>query len=48
MFSEPFNSYGPFRGVKGRAVGDYTSLNRPYYVLIMGITAPYPPLPLPP
>ena len=26
--------------VRGRGVGDCTSLNRPYSVLIMGITAP--------
>ena len=31
------------RGVGGGGVGDYTSLNRPYYcILIMGIKAPYP------
>ena len=31
---------GTLRGVRGRGVGDYTSLNRPYYVLIMAIKAP--------
>ena len=39
---------GTLRGVGGRGVGDYTSLNRPYWVLIMGIKAPYPPSPYPP
>ena len=34
---------GTLRGVRGSRVGDYTSLNRPYEVLIMGIAAPYPP-----
>ena len=33
--------------VRGRGVGDHTSLNRPY-ALIMGIKAPLAPLPLPP
>ena len=31
------------RGVRGRGVGDYTSLNRPYQVLTMGMKAPLPP-----
>ena len=45
-----FGAYviGTLRGVGGRGVGDYTSLNRPYEVLIMGIKAPYPPSPYPP
>ena len=34
-------------GGRGRGVGDYTSLNRPDEVLIMGIKAPYPPSPSP-
>ena len=38
---------GTLRGVGGRGVGDYTSLNRPYQVLVMGIKAPYPPPPTP-
>ena len=33
---------GTLRGVRGSGVGDYTSLNRPYWVLVMGIKAPYP------
>ena len=32
----------------GRGVGDYTSLNRPFRGLIMGIKAPYPRSPYPP
>ena len=31
-----------------RGVGDYTSLNRPYQVLIICIKAPYPQPPYPP
>ena len=34
---------GTLAGVGGREVGDYTSLNRPCQVLIIGIKAPYPP-----
>ena len=30
---------GMLRGVGGRGVGDYTSLNKPYLALIMGIKA---------
>ena len=39
---------GSLRGVGGRGVGDYTSLNMPYYVLSMGMKAPYPPPPYTP
>ena len=41
---------GTLRGVRGRGrgVGDYTSLNRPYRVLIMGIRPPTPPPPYAP
>ena len=39
---------GTLRGVRGRGVGDYTSLNRPYQVFIMCIKAPYPSSPYPP
>ena len=38
---------GILRGVGGRGVGDYTSFNWPYYVLIMGIKAPTPLPPTP-
>ena len=37
---------GTLRGFRG--VGDYTSLNRPFWVLSMGIKAPYSPTPSPP
>ena len=37
---------GTLRGLGGRGVGDYTSLNRPYYVLIIGIPLTPPPYPL--
>ena len=36
---------GTLRGVGGGELGDYTSLNRPYQVLIIGFKAPYPPSP---
>ena len=39
---------GTLRGGRGRGVGDYTSLNKPYHVLIISAKAPYPPTPLPP
>ena len=35
-------------GGEGGGVGDYTSLNKPYEVLIMCIKAPYPPTPYAP
>ena len=38
---------GTLKGVGGGGVGDYTSLNRPYWVLIMGTKAPYSPSPYP-
>ena len=34
---------GTLKGVGGRGVGDYTSLKKPYKVLIMGVKAGCPP-----
>ena len=31
------STVGTLRGVRGRGVGDYTSLNRPYWVLFVDI-----------